>query len=588
MEISSNTMSISGMFKNSGVWSDRPVYWSQTHNLFLYFLPLRVGGLWTIGPHIGELGLLGHLGLDDCPEGLESSSWKYRVGSSWFLDQNIKMNCLDQQKDMSLEIQEIKGKFTMKTMTLDNKIEDTNSEEFKQLSNKIESGIKNMLDEEENLDETLEIKVSVEEVKVDNGEVDFKILYNMKDSFLAVPFELKPVNMTDILHKDFKLRKGILFEQFPVDSGSFECSSSSSTDPCSILGCSHKCGFDYDQQNYICTCPDHLQLDVSGTTCLGDDESSSDNIDTSTDPNTTQRSVTMTTSSNDVKMTTTQNRISTTQDDVTEQATENDLITTSSSDHDISTESSTTPHYHHHIKIIHEYDGDSDDKYHPHIHAPPQSNQNNFKGIDDAMKDISQNNRNKSQDDQVMNENDATTEISFTTTISEEISQTMRNDVMKPKEQGQEKNATFPFLLPIFINKFQPHHHHDTTRTLINYHGKAPTRPDHSNVVDVMTLDDDEDENDVNIVRLGDQDMEMMKMKDKDVNIVRFGDQDMEKMKESSEEGESVFMFDCIKAYNDSVEKKRSQEVLKCKMTDKGEGEDVFIVVDKSVLDAKP
>ena len=98
MEISSNTMSISGSFKNSGVWSDKPVYWSQTHNLFLYFLPMRVGGLWTIGPHIGELGLLGHLGLDDCPQDLESSAWKYRVGTSWFLDQNIKMDCLDQQK----------------------------------------------------------------------------------------------------------------------------------------------------------------------------------------------------------------------------------------------------------------------------------------------------------------------------------------------------------------------------------------------------------------------------------------------------------------------------------------------------------
>ena len=145
----------------------------------------------------------------------------------------------------------------------------------------------------------------------------------------------------------------------------------------------------------------------------------------------------------------------------------------------------------------------------------------------------------------------------------------MKNEVSKPKEQGQAKNSTFPFLLPIFIDKFQPHHHHDRTRTLINYHGKAPSRPDHSNVVNVVSMDDVKND-DVNIVRLGDEDMEIM-----------------EKSKDEDEQ-ESVFMFDCIKAYNDSIEKKRSQEVLKCKMTDKGDGDDVFIVVDKNVINAKP
>ena len=55
-----------------------------------------------------------------------------------------------------------------------------------QLSSEIERGIKNMLDKEENLDENLEIKVSVEQVKVDNAEVDFKIVYNMKNSFLLL------------------------------------------------------------------------------------------------------------------------------------------------------------------------------------------------------------------------------------------------------------------------------------------------------------------------------------------------------------------------------------------------------------------
>ena len=83
-------------------------------------------------------------------------------------------------------MQEIKGKFTMKSMNFDDKIENTTSKEFMQLSSEIERGIKNMLDKEENLDENLKIKVSVEQVKVDNAEVDFKIVYNMKNSFLLL------------------------------------------------------------------------------------------------------------------------------------------------------------------------------------------------------------------------------------------------------------------------------------------------------------------------------------------------------------------------------------------------------------------
>ena len=73
------------------------------------------------------------------------------------------------------------------------------------------------------------------------------------------------------------------------------------------------------------------------------------------------------------------------------------------------------------------------------------------------------------------------------------------------------------------------------------------------------------------------------------VNIIARGEEDVDTMEEESREEEGgVFMFDCIKAYNDSIEKKRSQEVLRCKMTDKADGDDVFIVVDKSALAAKP
>ena len=83
-------------------------------------------------------------------------------------------------------------------MPLDGKVEDTNSQEFKQISKDIENGLMNLLSSEENVEE---LNVSVEKVRVDSGEVDFKIQFNMNESFLAVPFELKPVTMTNILHK---------------------------------------------------------------------------------------------------------------------------------------------------------------------------------------------------------------------------------------------------------------------------------------------------------------------------------------------------------------------------------------------------
>ena len=103
LEISSNAMAIAGSFEVRGEWAERPVYWSPGHNIFLHFVPLRLGGgVWTIGPHVGEVGVLGHLGQGACPEDLEAGGWKYRVGSAWLLDQNIKTRCLDSVKEQVL------------------------------------------------------------------------------------------------------------------------------------------------------------------------------------------------------------------------------------------------------------------------------------------------------------------------------------------------------------------------------------------------------------------------------------------------------------------------------------------------------
>ena len=98
LEVTSNAMTIAGSFKVRGEWAERPVYSSPDHDIFLHFVPLRVGGVWTIGAHIGEVGVLGHLGQGDCPEDLAPGGWKYRVGSAWLLDQNIKTRCLDREQ----------------------------------------------------------------------------------------------------------------------------------------------------------------------------------------------------------------------------------------------------------------------------------------------------------------------------------------------------------------------------------------------------------------------------------------------------------------------------------------------------------
>lgn len=54
------------------------------------------------------------------------------------------------------------------------------------------------------------------------------------------------------------------------------------------------------------------------------------------------------------------------------------------------------------------------------------------------------------------------------------------------------------------------------------------------------------------------------------------------------EKGEMVtdmmFIFDCVKAYNAEMSITETQAVLQCKMFDKEDGENIFIVVEKNLL----
>ena len=45
-----------------------------------------------------------------------------------------------------------------------------------------------------------------------------------------------------------------------------------------------------------------------------------------------------------------------------------------------------------------------------------------------------------------------------------------------------------------------------------------------------------------------------------------------------------MFLFDCVKAKNGSMSLSESQAVLKCKMLDREEGENILIVVEKNIL----
>ena len=74
-------------------------------------------------------------------------------------------------------------------------------------------------------------------------------------------------------------------------------------------------------------------------------------------------------------------------------------------------------------------------------------------------------------------------------------------------------------------------------------------------------------------------------------NIFNYGgsEMDMTRIVMEEEKGEMVvsdmlFMFDCVTAYNAEMSVSETQAVLQCKMLDKEDGENIFIVVEKTIL----
>ena len=165
---------------------------------------------------------------------------------------------------------EINGKFKI-MMGWDDKFRDPESKEYQDLANTIETDLEDMLRKERDLSEQVEsFTVKVEQFRRGSVVCDFKVNYILKEAYIAIPFAIKPANITTAMGNSFKIKKGILFQRFLIAGGSFNASSP--VDHCSSKGCSHKCNYDYSLEDYVCTCPPALHLASDGLTCLQEPE----------------------------------------------------------------------------------------------------------------------------------------------------------------------------------------------------------------------------------------------------------------------------------------------------------------------------
>ena len=483
LELVSNSFSLGGKFERNGEWGERPLYWNKQSNIFLYYRPMRLGGLWMVGAHLGEVGVLAHLGDASCPTDIMAASWQYRVGTSWLLDQDLHIRCSqDNNKTNTVEVQEIKASFTMKNINFTERA--NSAEEMKDLSTEIEESLGSMLNEEKVISDQVEFKVTVENILVAGGEVDFKIQYNIKGSFQA--FEITPVDMSQVLIKDFKSRQGVLFDKFPVDEDSFHCSGSRSVeDTCARLDCSHQCGYDYNREQFVCTCPPHLTLTTSHTLCTDTEEDTNTSSTTFSSTSSSTTSTTYTTtipwcphcSLDDAEVTT---------------MGEQEVFETTEAATETTTELETL-----------EGDGGRETS----TEVPDMTT------VDDR---------------------EVSTLTSYMARDGLSVPSVPSVLSVETRESSEKTNNS----LPVFTGSFSPRApHHNNTENIINYN---------------------ENEVDITMIVVEEEKGEMVT--------------------------DMMFMFDCVKAYNAEMSISETQAVLQCKMFDKEDGENIFIVVEKNIL----
>ena len=123
-----------------------------------------------------------------------------------------------------------------------------------------------MLKSDKELDDQADFTVAVKHFKTGRVVVDFKVNYVIKEAYIAIPYVIKPSNISKTLSDNFQFQKGILFQRFLIATDSFN--SSIPADQCSAKGCSHKCDYAYDREEYVCTCPGDLTIHSDGLTCV--------------------------------------------------------------------------------------------------------------------------------------------------------------------------------------------------------------------------------------------------------------------------------------------------------------------------------
>ncbi len=167
--------------------------------------------------------------------------------------------------DFTFDKNEINGKFKM-DMTFREEYRDPNSVEYQKLSGDVEKYLRDMLDNEPGFAEQAIFDVRVVNFTPGSVVCNFKVNYVLREAYLAIPFAIKPTNITTAMNKNFKFRRGIIFQKFIIVAGSFKASAP--VDHCAAKGCSHKCDYDYSVEEYLCTCPPELELDVDAKTCV--------------------------------------------------------------------------------------------------------------------------------------------------------------------------------------------------------------------------------------------------------------------------------------------------------------------------------
>ena len=337
-----------------------------------------------------------------------------------------------------------------------------------------------------------------------------------------------------------------------MDTDSFECSSS---DPCGSLNCSHECGFDYTAKTYVCTCPPNMKLDSTNSECVdtkNNDTSSDSNLSTPAlldAANISTSESTLTPSFVDSETTT--QRLLTPEACVNGTCDTGDnqnvmkvttLFPEDNQNNEISTlgieneetTMMTTPYYHHVID------------YHPHPHF--YHSYNVLTGSKSSNKQNSSNTASKSNG--VTNNDDNNKErgssTKTATSSSTATTTTTASTTMKPRttvfpslttatsatslsQSSGSKHHGFKQILPVYL---PPHHHHDKTKTLINYHNKL------FKMDDVPSMMKGGDIDKMTVEALAVENISEAKV---DENVVEDNNK------------ESVFMFDCIKAVNNEI-----------------------------------